>query len=222
MKLAGMQKLTLLDFPGKMACIIFTAGCNFKCPFCHNASLVNAGNADSIDEDEVLDFLQKRKGMLEGVVITGGEPLLHSDIDLFLGKIKDLGYAVKLDTNGTNPALLKKLVKEKLVDYVAVDIKNSPEKYKTAVGNINLNIDDVSETKEFLLKGTVDYEFRTTLVKGIHCKEDMLPLVQWIKGAKNYYIQQYKHSNEVLSPDGLSEFSKEEIDVIFGIGDFSK
>ncbi len=212
-RLAGLQKLTLIDYPNKMACIIFTVGCNFKCPFCHNASLVN-GTEDYIDQDSVLDFLQKRKGILEGVVITGGEPLLNGDIADFLEKIKQIGYPVKLDTNGTNPKLLKELVNKKLVDYVAMDIKNSFENYINATGNVKLNLEAINESIDFLLEGTVDYEFRTTVVKGIHTTQDIVSIAKHIKSAKRYYLQQYKPSNENLSPDGLSEFSKEELNAL--------
>ena len=212
-RLAGLQKLTLIDYPNKMACIIFTVGCNFKCPFCHNASLVN-GTEDYIDEECVLDFLKKRKGILEGVVITGGEPLLNGDIADFLDKIKQIGYPVKLDTNGTNPKLLKELVNKKLVDYVAMDIKNSFENYISATGNVKLNLEAINESIDFLLEGAVDYEFRTTVVKGIHTTQDIVSIAKRIKNANKYFLQQYKPSDENLSPDGLSEFSKEEMNAL--------
>ena len=209
-RLAGLQKLTLIDYPGKVACIVFTVGCNFKCPFCHNASLVNGTN-DYIDEESVLEFLKKRKGILEGVVITGGEPLLNGDIAEFIKKIKDIGYPVKLDTNGTNPKLLKELVNNRLVDYVAMDIKNSLENYLLATGNIKLDLNAINESIDFLLQDVVDYEFRTTVVNGIHTTQDIVSIANRIKNAKRYFLQQYKPSKENLSPDGLSEFSKEEM-----------
>ncbi len=212
-RLAGLQKLTLIDYPGKMASIVFTVGCNFKCPFCHNASLVNGTN-DYIEEDSVFEYLKKRKGILEGVVITGGEPLLNSDIAEFIEKIKKIGYPVKLDTNGTNPRLLKELVSKKLVDYVAMDIKNSFENYTLAAGNIKIDIDAINESIDFLLEGSVDYEFRTTVVKGIHTTQDIVSIAKRIKDANRYYLQQYKPSKENLSPDGLSEFSKDEMNVL--------
>lgn len=212
-RLAGLQKLTLIDYPNKMACIVFTVGCNFKCPFCHNASLVN-GTEDYIDEESVLDFLKKRKGILEGVVITGGEPLLNGDIADFLEKIKQIGYPVKLDTNGTNPKLLKELVNKKLVDYVAMDIKNSFENYISATGNVKLNLEAINQSIDFLLEGAVDYEFRTTVVKGIHTTQDIVSIAKRIKDANKYFLQQYKPSDENLSPDGLSEFSKEEMNAL--------
>ncbi len=211
-RLAGLQKLTLIDYPNKMACIVFTIGCNFKCPFCHNASLVNGTN-DYIDEDSVLTFLKQRKGILEGVVITGGEPLLNGDIADFIRKIKEIGYPVKLDTNGTNPKLLKELVNNKLIDYVAMDIKNSLDNYIKATGDVKLNMDAINESIDFLLEGMVDYEFRTTVVNGIHTTQDIVDIAKRIPNAERYYLQQYKPSNENLSPHGLSEFSKEEMNV---------
>ncbi len=211
MKLAGVQKLTLLDFPSVVACTVFTLGCNFKCPFCHNAHLVDGECTDRIDEENVLAFLRQRQGILEGVVITGGEPLLHRDIGDFLSKVKELGYLIKIDTNGTNPRLLRELVEKKLVDYVAMDIKNSPEEYTRATGDISIDIEAINESKDFLLSGAVDYEFRTTVVKGIHTEESILSLAKWISSADKYYLQQFKNSGELLSPDGLSEFSSDEM-----------
>ncbi len=211
MRIAGVQKLTLLDFPGVVACTVFTPGCNFKCPFCHNAHLVGGECADKLEADDVLEFLKQRKGILEGVVITGGEPLLHFDIGDFLSRIKELGYLIKLDTNGTNPKLLRELVGNKLVDYVAMDIKNFPNEYLSAIGDVKLNIKAVEESKNFLLEGAVDYEFRTTVVKGIHTEEGLSSLAEWISGAEKYFLQQFKDSGELLSPDGLSEFSPNEL-----------
>lgn len=211
MKIAGLTKLTLLDFPEVVACIVFTAGCNFRCPFCHNASLVTGDLSASIDENEVLDFLKRRQGILEGVVVTGGEPLLQGDIESFLEKIKALGYKIKLDTNGTNPSLLKRLVDKGLVDYVAMDIKNSPDGYSLAIGIENFDMSKVEESKNFLLSGAVPYEFRTTLVKGIHTKDSLKDLARFISGAKNYYLQQFKDSGDLISPEGLSAFSKDEM-----------
>ncbi len=210
MRISGLQKLTLQDFPGVVACIIFTQGCNFRCPFCHNASLVKGENNDEITEDELFTFLKGRKKILDGVVITGGEPLIHPDIYDFLKKIKELGYLIKLDTNGTNPKMLKKLVGEKLVDYVAMDIKNSKENYKKACG-VDGFLNEISESAEFLLKGSVDYEFRTTVVGGIHTKENIITLANEILGAKRYFLQQYKDSGDILNPLGLSSFTDSEM-----------
>ncbi len=211
MLISGLQKLTLLDFPGTVSCIVFTHGCNFRCPFCHNSSLVDGPAQEEISENEVVDFLKSRKNILDGVVVSGGEPLLHPDIAEFLKKVKELGYKVKIDTNGTKPEMLKKLVNDGLVDYVAMDIKNSPEQYKSATGVDGL-LEAVTESKDFLLSGKVEYEFRTTVVKGIHTKEQLVSLAKWIKGAKKYYLQKYKCSENVLNPEGLDSFSDEEME----------
>lgn len=213
MNFAGLQKMTLMDYPQVVSCIIFTQGCNFRCPFCHNSSLVDGVYENEITETEILDFLEKRKGLLDGVVISGGEPLLHSEIYSFIKKVKELGFLVKLDTNGSNPDLLKKLVEEKLVDYVAMDIKNSPEEYSLASGTEKF-LDKITESKDFLLQNFVDYEFRTTIVKGIHTKDSLLSAAKWISGAKRYFLQNYKDSGEILSPNGLSPFNDEELQII--------
>ena len=210
MRISGLQKLTLLDFPQVVSCIVFTHGCNFRCPFCHNSSLVQGEYEDGISTEEVLSFLKKRKTLLDGVVITGGEPLIHNDIEGFIKQIKDLGYLVKLDTNGTNPDMLKNLVSKKLVDYVAMDIKNSPKEYFKATG-IDVFSEKITESKDFLLKGTVPYEFRTTVVKGIHTKESLIELARWIEGADQYFLQQYKDSGSILNPSGLAPFSEAEM-----------
>lgn len=210
MRISGLQKLTLLDFPQVMSCIVFTHGCNFRCPFCHNSSLVQGEYEDGISTEEVLSFLEKRKSLLDGVVITGGEPLIQKGIEGFIKQVKDLGYLVKLDTNGTNPDLLKKLVDAKLVDYVAMDIKNSPEEYFKASGT-EMFFEKIAESKDFLLQGTVPYEFRTTVVKGIHTKEGLIALAKWIKGADKYFLQQYKDSGSILNPEGLSAFNEDEM-----------
>lgn len=211
MRLSGIQKLTLLDFPETVSCILFTGGCNFRCSFCHNASLALNGNYPNISEEELFDFLKKRKGILDGVVITGGEPLIHNDIMELLEKIKELGYKIKLDTNGTNPKLLEEIVSSNLVDYVAMDIKNSPEQYGKTVGIQNFDISAVERSKNFLMQNTVQYEFRTTVVRGIHEKEDLISLAKWIKNAKKYYLQQFKNSGDLINEAGLSSFSEEEI-----------
>ena len=210
MRIGGMQKLSLLDFPEVVSCIVFTKGCNFRCPFCHNASLVK-GSDEEISQEEVLSFLKKRQGLLDGVVITGGEPLLNPDIIGFLSEIKDMGYKIKLDTNGSNPKLLKEIVSKGLADYIAMDIKNSPEEYISATG-VDKFSGETGESKDFLLEGKIPYEFRTTVVKGIHTKESILSLAKWIEGAEKYYLQQYKDSGEILNPEGLSSFSNEEME----------
>ena len=165
----GFQKMTLLDFPGKVACTLFTGGCNMRCPFCHNALLVKkAAELQEISEETILSYLKKRQGILDGVAITGGEPLLWPDLPLFIEKVRALGFLVKLDTNGTKPAFLKQLVEGGLVDYVAVDIKNSKEKYAETCGILGFSIQPVEDTVSFLLEGHVPYEFRTTVVSEYH------------------------------------------------------
>ncbi len=210
--ISGLQKLTLLDYPGRVACTVFTGGCNFRCPFCHNAPLVLPGfEEESISEDEVLEFLRKRRGVLDGVAITGGEPLLHRDIDSFLEKVHALGYKIKLDTNGSFPEHLMDVVSAGLVDRVAMDIKNSPEKYGETIGLTGFDISDVEKSKNFLLEGHVDYEFRTTVVKGLHTEESLVEAAKWIAGAKEYYLQQFKDSGNVIKIGGLSAFDKDEM-----------
>lgn len=211
MQIAGLQKLTLLDFPGTVACIVFAPGCNLRCPFCHNSSLVFNTAGERIPQDEVLSFLKKRLGLLDGVVVTGGEPLLQTDIADFITSVKELGYKVKLDTNGTRPDLLKRLVADGLIDRVAMDIKSSPENYPSAVGIRGLDITGIEESKDFLLGGDIDCEFRTTVVKGIHTDADFESIAKWIDGASEYYLQQFKDSGELIDPAGLSQFTPDEL-----------
>ncbi len=199
MRIDGLQKMTLLDFPGKVACTVFTGGCNFRCPFCHNALLVTElpENPD-YTVDEILAFLKKRSGLLDGVAITGGEPLINSDIADFIKKIRDLGYAVKLDTNGSYPDRLKALVAEGLIDYVAMDIKNCREKYAQTVGLKSLDLSKIEESVDFLKSGAVDYEFRTTVVKEFHTVEDIRNTAEWIKGARRYFLQNFVDSGNLI------------------------
>lgn len=213
MKVTGIQKLTLLDYPGVVACTVFTAGCNFRCPFCHNAMLVLPEQIDDecLTDDEVFGFLKKRRGVLDGVAVTGGEPLLHADMPEFLARVKDLGYKIKLDTNGSNPELLSEIVKNKLVDRVAMDIKNAPEEYARTIGLKSFDIAPVERSKEMLLRGDIDYEFRTTVVKGIHTKESLIGAAKWIEGAKEYYLQQFKDSGNLILPDGLSAYDEKQM-----------
>ena len=210
MKISGLQKLTLLDFPGKMACTVFTYGCNFRCPFCHNALLVTEENSDNISEDEFFAFLKKRQGILEGVCISGGEPTLQKDLYDFIKKVRALGYAIKLDTNGSNPRLLETLLRENLIDYVAMDIKNSFDKYSYTAGTV-VDTESIKESMDYLLSGDVDYEFRTTLVKELHTTEDMEKIAQMIKKADRYYLQNFVDSGDILCQN-LSPFSKEEME----------
>lgn len=209
MLIQGIQKLTLLDYPGQVACTLFTAGCNFRCPFCHNASLVtHVDLANTIPEAEVFAFLKKRQGVLDGVCITGGEPLLQQDIESFIGKVKELGYLVKLDTNGSNVTLLKRLVEEKLVDYVAMDIKNAPNKYGMTIGIEGYHLENILQSVDFLLSGAVPYEFRTTVVREFHKREDFAAIGRWIKGAEKYYLQGFKDSGDLIS-QGLRGYTKD-------------
>ena len=211
MILHGFQKMTLLDFPGKVACTVFTGGCNFRCPFCHNALLVTElGQSERYSEEEILDFLQKRKGLLDGVAITGGEPLISDDILFFAEKVKKIGFAVKLDTNGSFPERLKRAVSECLVDYVAMDIKNSKEHYAKTAGLSFFEMAPIEESVDFLLQGNVDYEFRTTVVNGFHTVESIKNAAQWIKGAKRYYLQSFIDSG-MLIKEGITGVPKEEM-----------
>lgn len=201
MKINGFQKLTLLDFPQRVACIVFTAGCNFRCPFCHNASLVtHIDDSFSISEEEIFSYLEKRKGLIDGVCITGGEPLLQPDLEQFIRKIKEMGLAVKLDTNGSFPDKLIDLVNKGLLDYVAMDIKNSKQKYMQTAGTENLKLADIEKSVSFLLGNKVDYEFRTTVASGLHTVEDIQDIVGWIKGTPKYFLQNFTDSGDIISP----------------------
>ena len=212
MQIAAFQKLTLLDFPGTVACILFTNGCNFRCPFCHNKDLVLPGEDMAfVDENEILDYLAKRKGILEGVNITGGEPMLHADLPELLQKIKALGYKIKVDTNGTRPEMLKKVVQGGLVDYIAMDIKNAPEAYPETIGLPKADLEAIETSKNFLMECGIPYEFRTTVVRGLHDLDKLIKAAKWIAGAKAYFLQSYTDSGHVLSPDGLSAFSEDEM-----------
>ncbi len=213
MLIAGLQKLTLLDYPGRVACTVFTAGCNLRCPFCHNAPLVLPERiaGDPNGEETVLQFLKKRQGILEGVAVTGGEPLLHPDLPDFLRKVRDLGYAIKLDTNGTFPDRLRELVEAGLVDRVAMDIKNSPALYAKTVGLEALDLGPIERSKNYLLRGKVEYEFRTTVVKGLHTAESLREAAAWIRGAEEYWLQQFKDSGDIINIGGLGAFSDEEM-----------
>lgn len=212
MLISGLQKLTLLDYPGTVACTVFTGGCNFRCPFCHNASLVLPERlARDTDEEQVLSFLRKRQGILDGVAVTGGEPLLHRELPELLEKIRGLGYKIKLDTNGSFPDALEDVVRARLVDRVAMDIKNSPELYAASVGVEGFDLAPVERSKDFLLRGEVEYEFRTTVVKSLHTEQGLVSAAKWIAGAKEYYLQQFKDSGDVISAGGLGAFDEKEM-----------
>ena len=201
----GLQKLTLLDYPGNMAATVFTGGCNFRCPFCHNRSLVFLNENDSeIANEDIFDFLKSRNKILDGICITGGEPLLHKGITAFIKRVRDLGLKVKLDTNGSNFEALRRLIDEKLVDYVAMDIKNSPEKYAMTIGLENYDLSEIEKSKNFLLENHVDYEFRTTIVREFHEPEDLRKIGEWIRGAKHYYLQNFEDHGTCIQA-GLGE-----------------
>ena len=214
MRISGLQKLTLLDFPGHTACTVFTGGCNYRCPFCHNAGLVlRPGEQPEVPEAEFFSLLQKRRGLLDGVAVTGGEPTLQPDLPDFLRRIRDLGYAVKLDTNGTRPDLLKRLVRDGLVQYAAMDIKNAPARYAETAGVEDPQLDRIRESAAFLLEGTVPYEFRTTVVRELHRPEDLEEIGRWLQGAERYFIQCYTDSGDLIQ-EGFSPCSREELDLL--------
>ena len=213
MQIHGFAKLTLLDYPGQIAATIFTGGCNFRCPFCHNAILVLNPNAQPrIDENEILKELESRKNKLEGVCITGGEPTLCRDLPEFIAKVREMGFLVKLDSNGTNPDMLEDLIGHRLIDFVAMDIKSSPEGYSKATGLKDMSMDDIFRSTDLLMQSGIDYEFRTTVVDGIHTADDFKKIGIWLKGAKAYYLQQYKDSGDLIAPEGLSAPSKETLE----------
>lgn len=200
MVIHGIQKLTLVDYPGHPASILFTGACNFRCPFCHNASLVlDPSNEPIVDEDEIFSFLKKRKGMLEGVVVTGGEPTLQKDIIPFLEKLKALGYLLKLDTNGYRPEVLEEAVGRGCVDYVAMDIKTSLDEYSLLSGIPNIDISLIERSIAFLLEGKVDYEFRTTVVEPLHHRENFEKIGRLISGCRRYFLQSFVDSGDILS-----------------------
>ena len=197
MKLGGLQKMTLLDFPGRVACTVFTVGCNFRCPFCHNSSLVLSPAVPELSQDDFFAFLEKRQGLLDGVAITGGEPLLQPDMPVFLEKIRTLGYAVKLDTNGAFPDRLRTVLEAGLVDYVAMDVKNSREKYEQTTGVAGI-LPQVEQSVALLRAGKTPFEFRTTLVDELHEPADFTAIGQWIAGTERYFIQGFVDSGDIL------------------------
>lgn len=219
MLILGLNKTTLLDYPGRVAATIFTGGCNFRCPFCHNGGLVlEPALQPSKSEEEILEFLGRRKNILKGVCITGGEPTLQADLDLFLGKIKELGYSVKLDTNGYAPLVLEKLLEEGLVDYVAMDIKNCPEKYAYTAGftgerEAGFALEKVEKSVDLLKRSGISYEFRTTVVREFHRKEDFKRIGEWISGCSSYFLQQFRE-NENMIGQGYHAYDREEMEAL--------
>ncbi len=200
--------MTLLDYPGKVACTIFTGGCNFRCPFCQNASLVTHIDEDKIDEEEIFEFLEERKGKLDAVCISGGEPCLQKDLVSFCQKIKSLGFLIKLDTNGSFPNVIKNLVSQNLIDYVAMDVKNSPEKYALTAG-IKVELENIKESIDFLKNSSISHEFRTTVVKELHNLFDLKAISKWVSPSKLYF-QQFRDSEDVIKK-GLHAYKKEEM-----------
>ena len=215
MQIGGLQKLTVLDYPGKVAATIFTKGCNLRCPFCHNRDLVvGLDQIGFIPEDEVFAFLKKRQNILDGVCITGGEPLMHPEIEPLIREIKALGYAIKLDTNGTFPERLSALIDQNLLDYVAMDIKSSPEHYAEITGCEALPIDQIDQSIHLLMKNRVAYEFRTTMIKEYHSVDDFIKIAEWIDGAKAYYLQAFVDSGHLIGSRKFHAFSTEEAEHI--------
>ena len=210
MKISGFQKLTLLDFPDKVACIIFTQGCNMKCPFCQNSELIPTDSTLLVDEKEILDYLTLRKNVLNGVTISGGEPTIQKDLKDFIKKVKEIGYDVKLDTNGLNNKVLEELVNENLIDYVAMDIKNSLPKYSKTSGIEKISTDNFLNSIEFLkTQKKIDYEFRTTIIEEHHSLQDVLDIINLI-GDSKYFLQNFKMSEFVIDKS-LHEISEEKL-----------
>ena len=216
MKIHGLQKMTLLDFPGRVACTVFTGMCDFRCPFCHNYELVDGSAPALMEEEDLLAFLKKRQGLLDGVAVTGGEPCIHKDLPEFLLRIKDLGFAVKLDTNGNHPGILRQVLDRKLADYVAMDIKNRPEKYAVTIGLKSFDMAGVRESISLLMEGGADYEFRTTVVREFHEAEDFEEIGSMIRGAKAYYLQCFT-DRDTVPFGGLHAPSRQELETFAAI-----
>ncbi len=215
MNVQGYQKLTLLDFPGKVACTVFTGGCNLRCPFCHNASLVLTPREGDNLEDEVLSYLARRQGILEGVCITGGEPLLQPTLSDFVEKVKNMGFSVKLDTNGSDPDALAALLTRVKLDYIAMDIKSSPQGYEKAIGK-EIPFDRFQRSMDLIRSSGIPYEFRTTLVKGIHTEEDIAEIGKLLSGEKKYFLQGFVDSGNLIGA-GCESFSSEEMNRFLNI-----
>ena len=210
MQFYGLQKTTLLDYPEHVAATVFTSGCNFRCPFCHNMNLVEDISVPVISEEEILSFLDSRKKILDGVCITGGEPTINPDLPDFIRKIKDLGLNVKLDTNGTNPDMLKSLIDQSLIDYVAMDIKTSIDNYPEVCGIDNFDSSSIIESIDILINSSIDYEFRTTMIKEYHNSQVMDNIGKMLKGCNAYYLQSFKDSDFVPN-HSLHAYNKEEL-----------
>ena len=212
MQIYGFNKTTLLDYPEHVACTLFTGGCNFRCPFCQNGGLVTDVSGQlPIPMDEIFSTLKKRKGILSGVCVTGGEPTLHPDLPDFLREIKELGYLVKLDTNGYRPDVIATLDRQNLIDYIAMDIKSSPEHYSQAAGVPGLDMDRIKESVSYIRSSGLPYEFRTTVVRELHCTRDFVSIGKWLEGCRAYFLQSYRDSDGVLCP-GCTACTKEELE----------
>ena len=209
MKISGFQKLTLLDFPGRIACIIFTQGCNFKCSYCQNSLLIPHENEELIAEEEVLDYLEQRKKVLDGIVISGGEPTIQAGLVSFIKRVKELGLLVKLDTNGSNPKILKQLIDEGLIDYVAMDIKNVLDEYEGII-KCKTSIQNIKESIKILSEGKIEYEFRTTIIKNIHTIDKIKAICKFLGAGQPIYLQNFEQSEYVLDKT-LESFSKDEL-----------
>ena len=213
MKIAGLSKLTLLDFPGRMACIVFTEGCNFRCPFCHNASLVTHTEQNTeISEQEFFSFLQKRKGILDGVVITGGEPTIAKGLYEFIAKVREFGYPVKLDTNGSFPDRIKQLLDDGMLDYIAMDIKTTRERYPLVTG-VAVDYDKIAQSINIIKNSGIPHEFRTTVVRGLHEMEDIVEVARMLGKEESYYLQGFVDSGDILG-EGCMAFSDEEMRMV--------
>ena len=210
MNIHGLQKMTLLDFPGKVACTVFLGGCDMRCPFCHNWELVDMNAPALMDEQELLRFLGGRVGLLDGVAFTGGEPLLRNDLADVIKKIRDMGFLIKLDTNGNHPDRLKAVLDEGLIDYVAMDVKNSRKRYGETIGLPGFDTSKVEESIQMLISGNVDYEFRTTVMKEYHDEDSFKDISEMINGAKNYYIQCFV-DRDTVPTEGLTAYSADEL-----------
>lgn len=197
MLIHGLQKMTLLDFPGKVACTIFLGACDFRCPFCHNWELVDGSAPAQMSDDELMDFLKKRTGVLEGVAITGGEPMINKDLPDLMRRIKALGFPVKVDTNGNHPEMLRQVIDEGLVEYVAMDVKNSLDRYSATIGKECFDTTNVEESIQILLGSKIDYEFRTTVVAQLHDEDSFRGIGPMIEGAKHYYLQKFTDRDTV-------------------------
>lgn len=208
MKIAGLQKLTLLDYPSKVACIIFTQGCNYKCPYCQNSGLIDYSNEDLIDEEEIFEYLDKRKKVLDGIVISGGEPTIQKDLKTFIKKVKNMGLLIKLDTNGSNPNFIEEVINERLVDYIAMDIKNVLEEYKE-VTDVTPNVSNLKRSIEIIKNSNIEHEFRTTIIKNIHDIDKILQICSYV-GDDKLFLQNFVQSENVLGKF-LEPFTEEEL-----------